>query len=112
VILHCLAGDAGDPAHVTVLTVDTRPGDRWLMATDGLTDYVGEERVLALLGGGGGPEVVADALVDAALEADAWDNVSVVVADVVPAAATRAGEGTRLAGSAVDAADEVLDPTA
>lgn len=112
VILHCLAGDAADPSHVTVLTVDTRPGDRWLMATDGLTDYVGEDRVLALLGGDGGPEVVADALVDAALDADAWDNVSVVVADVVPAAGVRAGEGTRLAGSAVDAADEVLDPTA
>jgi len=107
VILHCLAGDAEDAAHVTVLEVDARPGDRWLMSTDGLTDYVPEERVLALLGTPGGPEAVAEALVGEALDADAWDNVTVVVADVVAARAdTPAGPGgerVRLAGAAADA---------
>lgn len=103
VILHCLAGDAADTAHVTVLEVDARPGDRWLMTTDGLTDYVPEEHVLALLGTDGGPEAVADALVGAALDADAWDNVSVVVADVVPAQDAAARE-PEVAGAAAETA--------
>jgi len=114
VILHCLAGAADDAAHLSVYEVDARPGDRWLMATDGLTDYVPEEQVLALLGAADGPEAAAEALVAAALAADAWDNVTVVVADVVAAddaAATgRPGDRTRLAGAAAD--DRALDRTA
>jgi protein phosphatase len=112
VILHCLAGDAEDAAHVTVLEVDARPGDRWLMSTDGLTDYVPEERVLALLGTSGGPEAVAEALVGEALDADAWDNVTVVVADVVAAGegASVRGDGTaRLVGSAARLAGSAIN---
>lgn len=111
VILHCLAGDRADATHVTVTEVETRPGDRWLMATDGLTDYLPEDRVLALLGTPGGPEAAADALVGAALDADAMDNVSVVVADVVAGAS---GDlAVHLAGAAADGErGAVLDPPA
>jgi protein phosphatase len=113
VILHCLAGDSADPAHVTVLEVDARPGDRWLMATDGLTDYLPEERVLELLGSDGGPDEAADALVEAAIDADAWDNVSVVVADVVAADGSASTRDAVLGGAAADASrGVVLDPTA
>jgi protein phosphatase len=113
VILHCLAGDSADPAHVTVLEVDARPGDRWLMATDGLTDYLPEERVLALLGSDGGPDEAADALVEAAIDADAWDNVSVVVADIVAADGSASTRDAVLGGAAADASrGVVLDPTA
>jgi protein phosphatase len=113
VILHCLAGDSADAAHVTVLEVDAQAGDRWLMATDGLTDYLPEERVLALLGSGGGPDEAADALVEAAMDADAWDNVSVVVADVVAADGSTSTRDAVLGGAAADASrGVVLDPTA
>lgn len=114
VILHCLGGDAADPGHVTVADVDARPGDRWLLTTDGLTDYVPEHHVLALLGAAGSPEEAAEALVRTALDADAWDNVSVVVADVVEADPDTypAGQAARVAGAAARDVGEALDPTA
>lgn len=109
VILHCLSGDVADAAHVTLLQVDARPGDRWLLATDGLTDYVPEEEVLALLALDTGPEDVAEALVAAALHADAWDNVTVAVADVVDGV-PGGRRPYRVAGAAADPGrGEVLD---
>lgn len=112
VILHCLAGDAADATHTTLLEVDAEPGDRWLMATDGLTDYVPEDRVLALLRDAATPEAAAESLVAAALEADAWDNVSVAVADVVVGDAPEPGAAAHVAGSAADEAlGAVLDLT-
>ncbi|MBU5422862.1 protein phosphatase 2C domain-containing protein [Cellulomonas hominis] len=103
VILHCLAGDTADATHATLLEVDAAAGDRWLMATDGLTDYVPEEKVLALLRAASSPEEAAADLVEAALDADAWDNVSVAVAEVVVGDAGEA-EPSRVAGSAADEA--------
>ena len=111
VILHCLAGDTTDATHATLLEVDAVAGDRWLMATDGLTDYVREDRVLALLAAADTPERAAEDLVEAALDADAWDNVSVAVAEVVVGDAP-AGQPYRVAGSAADEAlGAVLDLT-
>lgn len=98
VIVHCLAGRPTDPAHVTVQAVPARPGDRWLLASDGLTDFVPEADVLGLLGAHPDPEQVADALVAAALHADARDNVTVAVVDVVRGAGGAAG--VRVVGAA------------
>lgn len=82
VILRSLSGDRADAAGVSVVDVDAAPGDRWLLASDGLTDYVPEEQLLALLAGAATPDDAADALLRAALDADAHDNVSVAVCDV------------------------------
>ena len=74
----------GDPARTApaVATLAARPGDRLLLCSDGLTDYVDEETIATAL------EVAdraacAQRLVDLALAAGARDNASVVVADVV-----------------------------
>ncbi len=59
-------------------------GDRLLVCSDGLTDFVDEttlRRMLAIRS----PARCAEALVESALAARSSDNVSVVVADVVPA---------------------------
>lgn len=82
-ILQSLAGSAEDAAHVALQTLEPRAGDRWLLCSDGLTDYVAESEVLALLADPD-PEAAADALVAAALAADTRDNVTVAVCDVVP----------------------------
>ncbi|WP_250447981.1 PP2C family serine/threonine-protein phosphatase [Actinotalea sp. C106] len=91
VILRSLAGSLEDGDNITMLEVATVPGDRWLLASDGLTDYVPEAEVLALLAEAAGPEEAADALVAAAEAADAGDNITVAVSDVVDAPASEAG---------------------
>src|SRR5690606_32939906 len=69
---------------------EVRTGDRLLLCSDGLTDYVTEETVGELVGHTDRtPGQVADGLVQTALRAGTRDNVTVVVVDVVPS-----GDGT------------------
>ncbi|HLS46304.1 MAG TPA: protein phosphatase 2C domain-containing protein [Ornithinicoccus sp.] len=64
---------------------ELRLGDRLLLASDGLTDYVAESTVAELLRSEGSPGEVADQLIAISLRASARDNVTVIVADVLPA---------------------------
>jgi len=74
----------GAPGRVPAITrVEARAGDRLLLCSDGVSDVLPHERIAELLAG---PDP-ADALVRAALEAGARDNVTAVVADAVPVAA-------------------------
>ncbi|WP_182113376.1 MULTISPECIES: PP2C family serine/threonine-protein phosphatase [unclassified Actinotalea] len=82
VILRSLSGDVEDTAGLSLMHVEARPGDRWLLTSDGLTDYVAEAQLLRRLADADGPEEASDALVEAAVAADAHDNVSVAVCDV------------------------------
>lgn len=104
-ILGSLTGAVPDGEHVAVLERDAVVGDRWLLCSDGLTDYVPEGYVLELLGSDADPEVVADRLVAAAVAADTRDNVTVVVADVVPAAEAAEPTGGRARPLVVGAAE-------
>jgi serine/threonine protein phosphatase PrpC len=58
------------------------PGDRVLLCSDGLTTMLEDGQVAALLGAGTGPEAAA-ALIEATNQAGGFDNISVVVVDVV-----------------------------
>ena len=60
-----------------------RIGDRYLICSDGLTDYVARDTVDDVLLGVAAPAECADRLVALALRAGAPDNVTVVVADLV-----------------------------
>jgi PPM family protein phosphatase len=82
----------GDPARrpPVVTTAPALPGDRLLLCSDGLSDYVDDDAIAATLAGGAREEV-AERLVAMALAAGARDNVSVVVADVEPRRDPRAG---------------------
>ncbi|EYR62140.1 serine/threonine protein phosphatase [Actinotalea ferrariae CF5-4] len=93
VILRSLTGSPEDPAGLQLREIEARPGDRWLLASDGLTDHVTEERCLELLAGAATPQEAADALLAAAADADARDNVTVAVADLVEVAPDAPGEG-------------------
>ena len=67
---------------------ETRPGDRYLLCTDGLSGVVPDDQLADVLRTDADPTGAVTRLVDMALEAGAPDNVTVVVADV------RAAEGS------------------
>ena len=58
-------------------------GDRLVVASDGLTDYVAADTIAEVVTAGEAPGRTADRLVELALKAGAPDNVTVVIGDVV-----------------------------
>ena len=67
----------------TVTTIDAREGDRLLLCSDGLSDMVDDDALVAELSAAS-RGACAERLIDRALAAGGRDNVSVVVADVLP----------------------------
>ena len=68
-----------EPLRVTVRTFELLPGDRYLLCSDGVTEALAPQRLTLLLGGAESPDDVAGALVDAACEAGARDNITALV---------------------------------
>ncbi len=87
VILKAVNGMSVTPSFSTMAPLI---GDRYLLCSDGLSDYVSDDVIDAVLRGVEDREAAADALIEAALRADTRDNVTVIVADVVPSAAESA----------------------
>ncbi|MFE5410283.1 PP2C family protein-serine/threonine phosphatase [Microbacterium sp. NPDC056569] len=81
IITASLSGAERDAA--TVTAYDARPGDRWVICSDGLTDYVPDAEIRAELMRQSSVGAAAEACVAVALEAGTRDNVTVVVCDVV-----------------------------
>jgi protein phosphatase len=71
----------GGPEDVRVL--DVRPGDRFLMATDGLTGVVPDSDLAKVLGTIDDPQQAARILVDMALANDSKDNVTCLIIHAV-----------------------------
>lgn len=63
-----------------VRTVPVQPGDLFLVSTDGLTNMVGEDTILDIVSRAGSLEVATEGLIDAALAAGGWDNITAVLA--------------------------------
>jgi PPM family protein phosphatase len=63
-------------------------GDRYLLCSDGLTNVLGPETLHEVLTGFAEPDAAVHRLIDLANQGGSPDNVTVIVADVVPA-----GEG-------------------
>lgn len=108
VITASLSGAEHDGA--TVAAHDHRPGDRWLLCSDGLTDYVPEAEIRAILLAHDAVDGAAAAGVALALEAGTRDNVTVVVADIVADAGADGAAGeTAFYGAASERFMEGLD---
>ena len=60
----------------------TKPGDRWLLCSDGLSSYVAEEKLHAVLASSLAAPDAADKLVKESLDQGAPDNVTVVLVDI------------------------------
>lgn len=67
---------------VDVVNGDVRPGDQFILATDGLTRLVPDEEIAAELGRASMADA-ADVLVDTVLARGAPDNVTLIIARVV-----------------------------
>ncbi|MFC8789419.1 MerR family transcriptional regulator [Streptomyces cinereoruber] len=91
-LLRALDGAEGGPVPDLSLH-EGRPGDRWLLCTDGLSAVVPEAELRAALAAGAGPEDTARALLALADGRGGPDNASCVVADVLPADSARTDWG-------------------
>jgi serine/threonine protein phosphatase PrpC len=71
-----------------VFEVEGAPGDRLLLATDGLTGMLADEYICEILTAEKDPERAVQTLVDAANRAGGYDNITVAVVDLTGTAAT------------------------
>ncbi len=77
-----LTGSPDDEPDLVVRQAQS--GDRYLLASDGLTDYVARDTIdEVILAHEGDPGAAADRLVELALRAGAPDNVTVVIGDII-----------------------------
>jgi len=71
----------GGPEDFRIL--DVRPGDRFLLASDGLTGVVPDSELARILGSVDDPQEAAITLKDMALDNDSKDNVTCLIVQVV-----------------------------
>ncbi len=64
---------------------EAKLGDRFLLCSDGLSDFVGAGVIEEILRGAATPADAAERCIEVALKASTRDNVTVIVADVVDA---------------------------
>lgn len=81
IITASLRGDDNDVVRVTERLA--LPGDRWLLCSDGISDYLPDEVIAAVLRSVASEQEAADLLMAAALDAGSRDNVTAVVGDIV-----------------------------
>ncbi len=84
-VLMRVLGDVEEFPDVDSEIIETLPGDRWLLCSDGLSGPVPEDIMNGILLSKIGAEEATELLVGEALEFGAPDNVTVVVVDIVDA---------------------------
>jgi serine/threonine protein phosphatase PrpC len=100
-VLMRVLGDVDATPEIDTKVLDTRPGDRWLLCSDGLSSYVSEDKLAGILGVVRSPQDAADRMVKESLDHGAPDNVTVVIADIDGGDAVAATPGpTGFVGSA------------
>ncbi|MEO5534993.1 MAG: protein phosphatase 2C domain-containing protein [Pseudolysinimonas sp.] len=81
-VLMRVLGDVDAAPEIDTKILDTRPGDRWLLCSDGLSSYVSDEKVAAILASVRTSQGAADRLVKESLDHGAPDNVTVLILDI------------------------------
>jgi protein phosphatase len=81
-VLMRVLGDVDSSPDIDTTVLDTRPGDRWLICSDGLSSYVSDDKIASVLKSFTGAKDAANRLVRESLDQGAPDNVTVVVVDV------------------------------
>jgi serine/threonine protein phosphatase PrpC len=81
-VLMRVLGDVDAAPELDTTVLDTRPGDRWLLCSDGLSSYVSDDKVAAVLASTPDALDAAELLVKESLDQGAPDNVTVILVDV------------------------------
>lgn len=109
-VLMRVLGDMDPDPEIDTFIMPTRPGDRWLLCSDGLSGVVDETHIQKALKLGLPPGRTADILLKYALDGGAPDNVTIVMVDVggqhplVSGTATIVGSASNPQGVKVPAA--------
>jgi protein phosphatase len=98
-VLMRVLSDVVDDVEPDLSMREARIGDRYLLCSDGLSGVVSHDTLQETLATSGDPATTCDALVVLARRGGAPDNVTAIVADVVPA-----GQPTEAAPAVVGAA--------
>ncbi|UTT63516.1 PP2C family protein-serine/threonine phosphatase [Microcella humidisoli] len=81
-VLMRVLGDVDLTPEIDIEVLDARPGDRWVLCSDGLSGYVTEQRVGELLDEHPDAAAAVEALIDESLDHGAPDNVTVVIVGI------------------------------
>jgi len=81
-VLMRVLGDVDAAPEIDTQILDVRPGDRWLLCSDGLSSYVSEDKIATVLQTVRTAQAAADRLVKESLDHGAPDNVTVVLTDI------------------------------
>ena len=81
-VLMRVLGDVDASPEIDTTVMETRTGDRWLICSDGLSSYVNEDKIQAVLATVPTTQAAADRLVKESLDQGAPDNVTVVLLDI------------------------------
>ncbi|MBN9239282.1 MAG: protein phosphatase [Micrococcales bacterium 70-64] len=81
-VLMRVLGDVDASPEIDTTVMKTLPGDRWLICSDGLSSYVAEEKIQAVLAAIPTAQDAAERLVKESLDQGAPDNVTIVLVDV------------------------------
>lgn len=73
----------GEADVIRVETREAATGDRWLLCSDGVTDYVPEDELRTILADEADPQRAAEQIVGLALDAASRDNITAAVCDIV-----------------------------
>ncbi len=85
-VLMRVLGDVDAAPEIDTKILDTQAGDRWLLCSDGLSSYVSEDKLTAILATARTSRDAADRMVKESLDHGAPDNVTVVILDIDAAA--------------------------
>jgi len=95
---------------VDTFSVDTEPGDVFLLCSDGLTDMVSDDTIQTVIAAGDGDlERAARKLVEAANSSGGEDNITVLVFEIVDESGSEAEDTVHLAQAAVPEPDDAKD---
>lgn len=97
-------GDIDADVPVDISVREARPGDRWMLCSDGLSGVVSRDTIQRTMSEVEHPADCADALVGLALAAGAPDNVTCIIGDIVDIDASPDGVGPATGAQVVGSA--------